>query len=134
MSFSPIDDSTRTQITRDLAEAAGRGINGSVDEIVASFEHDLEGYLQLDPDLQEEFPRGETARMYGTALGDALCRELAMTWQLLSDDYGTDLVVAEPGDDAQDRRYAAPLVIVDMRFEDDEPGKLTTFVNQLRAR
>lgn len=135
MSFSPIDDSTATQITNDLAEAAVRGINGSVDDIVASFERDLELYLGLDHDLQQEFPRGETARIYGTALGDGLCREMGMRWQVLSDDYGTDLVVATSGEDSGGgRRYVAPLVVVSSRFDDDAPGKLTTFVEQFRDR
>lgn len=130
MSFSPIDDATRTQITADLAEAAVRGINGATDDIVASFERDLGHYLGLDPDLQREFPRGETARIYGTALGEALCRELDLSWQMLADDYGTDLVVA---DDAGEH-YAAPLVVVMSRFDDEETGKLTAFVKQFRAR
>ncbi|WIM68439.1 DUF3806 domain-containing protein [Corynebacterium breve] len=126
MSFSLIDDATQLQITRDLAEAAGRGINGSVDEIVTSFEHDLTHFLSLDPDLQREFQRGETARVYGTALGDAFCRELGFSWQILEDDFGTDLIVAS----ADGSKYTAPLVVVDARFDDEEPGKLTTFVER----
>ncbi|SES00510.1 DUF3806 domain-containing protein [Corynebacterium cystitidis] len=139
MSFSPIDDATRTQITYDLAAAALRGINGSVDDIVASFERELEQFLGLDPDLQQEFPRGQTARIYGTALGDALCRELGFSWQVLADDYGTDLVVASSHkdgkmNDREKRHYTAPLVVVSSRFDDEAPGKLTAFVKQFRAR
>ena len=44
----------------------------------------------------------------------------------LIDAYGTDLVVTSP-----DREmYTAPLVVVDTRFEDEETGKLTTFIEQ----
>ncbi|WP_018297545.1 DUF3806 domain-containing protein [Corynebacterium lubricantis] len=129
MTFSRIDESTSLQLTRDLAEAAVRGINGSVADIVASFEADLGEYLALDPDLKQEFPRGETARIYGTALGDALTRELDLTWQILSDDYGTDLVVA----DSTGEKYTAPLIVVDSRFDDDETGKLTAFIDRFLA-
>ena len=39
------------------------------------------------------------------------------------------LVVARDIDTAEPK-YAAPMVIVDARFEDAEPGKLTAFVQQ----
>ena len=128
MAFEDIDSATRTQIEADLAEAAGRGINGSPADIVASFEEELADYLALPRDVQRAFPRGDTARIYGTALGEALVRE-GFSWQLLIDDYGTDLVVVKnPG--GADEKYTAPLVVVDQRFEDEEPGKLTGFLNQ----
>ncbi|MHA2788485.1 DUF3806 domain-containing protein [Corynebacterium sp. S7] len=129
MTFSPIDEPTSLQLTRDLAEAAGRGINGSLADIVESFEADLGEFLALDPDLKKSYPRGETARIYGSALGDALTRELELTWQILADDYGTDLVVA----DASGEKYAAPLVVVNSRFDDDETGKLTAFIDRFVA-
>ena len=126
MTFHDIDAATRTQIDRDLAEAAVAGINGSVRDIVASFEETLSDYLSLDPDLRRTYSRGDVARMYGTALGDAFIREHGFEWQLLIDAYGTDLVVTSP-----DREmYTAPLVVVDTRFEDEETGKLTTFIEQ----
>ena len=83
-------------------------------------------YLALDPDLRRAYSRGDIARMYGTALGDAFIREHDFAWQLLIDDYGTDLVVTSPDHDM----YTAPLVVVDTRFEDEEPGKLTAFIKQ----
>ena len=126
MTFHDIDAATRTQIDRDLAEAAVAGINGSIDDIVAAFEETLGEYLALDPDLRRSYSRGDIARMYGTALGDAFIREHGFEWQLLVDAYGTDLVVTSP-----DREmYAAPLVVVDTRFEDEETGKLTAFIEQ----
>ncbi|WP_291314948.1 DUF3806 domain-containing protein [Corynebacterium sp. UBA2622] len=129
MAFSEISDATRTRIEADLAEAAGRGINGGVDAIAATFEDVLTEYLTRDADLRRDFPRGETARIFGTALGEALVRDHGFAWRMLADDYGTDLVVAR-GVGAPDEKYTAPLVVVDSRFEDDEPGKLTTFVTQ----
>jgi len=126
MEFHDIDAATRSQIDRDLAEAAVAGVNGSIDDIVASFEEVLSEYLALDPDLRREYSRGDVARMYGTALGDAFIREHDFAWQLLMDDYGTDLVVTSPDHDM----YTAPLVVVDTRFEDEEPGKLTAFIKQ----
>ena len=128
MAFEDIDSATTTQIEADLAEAAGRGINGSPADIVESFEAELADYLALPPDVRRAFPRGDTARLYGTALGQALVRE-GFQWQLLIDDYGTDLVVARDVESSEPK-YAAPLVIVDARFEDEEAGKLTTFVQQ----
>ena len=92
MAFADIDSATQSQIDADLAEAAGRGINGSPADIVGSFEADLTDYLALPPDVRRSYPRGETARIYGTALGEALVRE-GFQWQLLADDFGTDLVV-----------------------------------------
>lgn len=128
MAFSDIDDPTQRQIDADLAEAAGRGINGSPADIVGSFEATLADYLALPADARRAYPRGETARIFGTALGQALVRE-GFAWQLLADDYGTDLVVAKhPGE--KDEKYTAPLVVVDQRFEDEEPGKLTEFLGQ----
>lgn len=128
MAFADIDSATQSQIDADLAEAAGRGINGSPADIVGSFEADLTDYLALPPDVRRSYPRGETARIYGTALGQALVRE-GFSWKLLSDAYGTDLVVVKnPGE--ADEKYAAPLVVVDQRFEDEEPGKLTEFLGQ----
>ncbi|WKD58019.1 hypothetical protein CAPI_07405 [Corynebacterium capitovis DSM 44611] len=124
MAFSDIDPQTRTQIDRDLAEAAGRGIGGTPRDVAETFESTLADYLSLDPDLQRTFPRGETARMYGTALGEAFVREHGYSWAYLDDDYGTDLVVNR-GDS-----YTAPLVVVSARFDDDAPGKLTTFVDR----
>ena len=50
-------------------------------------------------------------------------------WQLLIDDYGTDLVVAKDVGGAGEK-YTAPLVVVDQRFEDEEPGTLTKFLGQ----
>ena len=126
MEFHDIDAATRSQIDRDLAEAAVAGINGSIDDIVASFEETLGDYLALDPDLRRAYSRGDIARMYGTALGDAFIREHNFAWQLLIDDYGTDLVVTSPDHDM----HTAPLVVVDTRFEDEEPGKLTAFIKQ----
>ena len=126
MEFHDIDAATRSQIDRDLAEAAVAGINGSIDDIVASFEETLGDYLALDPDLRRAYSRGDIARMYGTALGDAFIREHNFAWQLLIDDYGTDLVVTSPDHDM----YTAPLVVVDTRFEDEKPGKLTAFIKQ----
>lgn len=126
MAFHDIDAPTRSQIDLDLAEAAVEGINGSIDDIVASFEERLAAYLALDAAQRRDYPRGETARMFGTALGDAFIREHGFEWQLLIDDYGTDLVVASPARDM----YTAPLVVVDTRFEDEEPGKLTAFIKQ----
>lgn len=128
MAFSDIDAQTRTMIEADLAEAAGRGINGSPADIVGSFEAELAGYLALPRDVQRAYPRGETARIYGTALGEALVRE-GFCWQLLSDAYGTDLVVVRDAGGA-DENYTAPLIVVDQRFEDEEPGKLTEFLGQ----
>lgn len=128
MAFADIDSDTSTQIEADLAEAAGRGINGSPADIVGSFEADLTDYLALPHDVRRSYPRGETARVYGTALGQALVRE-GFSWKLLSDAYGTDLVVVKnPGE--ADEKYTAPLVVVDQRFEDEEPGKLTEFLGQ----
>lgn len=124
MAFKDVDPATRRQIDADLAEAAGRGLNGSPQDIVGSFEAELTDYLALPPDVRRAYPRGTTARIYGTALGEALVREEGFRWQLLSDDYGTDLVVA------QGEKYTAPIVVVDQRFEDDEPGKLTAFLGQ----
>ncbi|WP_175935380.1 DUF3806 domain-containing protein [Corynebacterium sp. Marseille-P4321] len=124
MAYTDIDSATRTQIEADLAEAAGRGINGHASDIVASFEAELADYLALPADVRRSFPRGETARIFGTALGQALVRDEGFAWQLLIDDYGTDLVVA------RGENYTAPLVVVDQRFEDEEPGKLTVFLEQ----
>lgn len=124
MAYTDIDSATRTQIEADLAEAAGRGINGHASDIVASFEAELADYLALPADVRRSFPRGETARIFGTALGQALVRDEGFAWQLLIDDYGTDLVVASG------EKYTAPLVVVDQRFEDEEPGKLTVFLEQ----
>ncbi len=124
MAFNDIDSATRRQIEADLAEAAGRGVNGSPADIVGSFEAELTDYLALPADVRRAFPRGETARIFGTALGEALVREEGFTWQLLHDDYGSDLVVKN-GD-----KYMAPTVVVDQRFEDEEPGKLTVFLGQ----
>ncbi|OEX98301.1 hypothetical protein A0K93_08590 [Corynebacterium sp. BCW_4722] len=124
MAYTDIDSATRTQIEADLAEAAGRGINGHASDIVASFEAELADYLALPADVRRSFPRGETARIFGTALGQALVRDEGFAWQLLIDDYGTDLVVA------RGEKYTAPLVVVDQRFEDEEPGKLTVFLEQ----
>ena len=126
MAYTDIDSATRTQIEADLAEAAGRGINGHASDIVASFEAELADYLALPADVRRSFPRGETARIFGTALGQALVRDEGFAWQLLIDDYGTDLVVTSPDHDM----YTAPLVVVDTRFEDEEPGKLTAFIAQ----
>ena len=128
MAFEDIDSATQTQIEADLAEAAGRGINGSPADIVESFEAELADYLALPPDVRRAFPRGDTARLYGTALGQALVRE-GFQWQLLIDDYGTDLVVAKDVGSAGEK-YTAPLVVVDQRFEDEEPGTLTKFLGQ----
>lgn len=128
MAFADIDSATTTQIEADLAEAAGRGINGSPADIVESFEAELADYLALPPDVRRAFPRGATARLYGTALGQALVRE-GFQWQLLIDDYGTDLVVAKDVGSAGEK-YTAPLVVVDQRFEDEEPGTLTKFLGQ----
>lgn len=128
MAFAEIDDQTRAQIDADLAEAAGRGINGSPADIVGSFEAELADYLALPRDVQRAYPRGETARVYGTALGQALVRE-GFAWQLLSDAYGTDLVVVRDAGGPEEK-YTAPLIVVDQRFEDEEPGKLTEFLGQ----
>lgn len=128
MAFADIDSATQTQIDADLAEAAGRGINGSPADIVRSFEAELADYLALPTDVRRSFPRGETARLYGTALGQALVRE-GFTWQLLHDAYGTDLVVVKDAGGTNEK-YTAPLVVVDQRFEDEEPGKLTEFLGQ----
>lgn len=133
MAFTDLDPQTRAQLDRDLAEAAGRGINGDVDAVVRSFEDTLAYYLGLPADVRRSYPRGETARIFGTALGAALVRDHGFAWRLLIDDYGTDLVVARDVDDAEPK-YAAPLVIVDTRFEDEEPGKLTTFLEQFLDR
>ncbi|MCT2339056.1 DUF3806 domain-containing protein [Corynebacterium sp. p3-SID1056] len=129
MAFTDLDPQTQAQLDRDLAEAAGRGINGDVDAVVKSFEDTLAYYLTLPADVRRSYPRGETARIFGTALGAALVREHGFAWQLLIDDYGTDLVVARDVESSEPK-YAAPLVIVDARFEDEEAGKLTTFVQQ----
>ncbi|QPK83840.1 DUF3806 domain-containing protein [Corynebacterium qintianiae] len=123
--FADIDAQTRSQIETDLLEAAARGISGDAGTIAESFEAVITEYLSMDPDLKRSFPRGETARIYGTALGDALVRGHGFTWKLLSDAYGTDLVVAE-----NPERYTAPIVVVDSRFEDEEPGRLTAFLQQ----
>lgn len=128
MAFADIDSATQTQIEADLAEAAGRGINGSPADIAESFEAELADYLALPPDVRRSFPRGDTARLYGTAFGQALVRE-GYKWQLLIDDYGTDLVVAKDVGSASEK-YTAPLVVVDQRFEDEEPGTLTKFLGQ----
>ena len=55
--------------------------------------------------------------------------ELHPARQLLIDDYGTDLVVAKDVGSASEK-YTAPLVVVDQRFEDEEPGTLTKFLGQ----
>ncbi|AKV58773.1 DUF3806 domain-containing protein [Corynebacterium riegelii] len=123
MAFEPIDSATQTQIDRDLAEAIGRGIGGTPQDVVSAFENELADFLALPADVQRSFPRGETARIYGTALGQALVRE-GYSWALLIDAYGTDLVVHK------DEKYAAPMIVVDQRFEDEETGKLTTFLEQ----
>lgn len=128
MAFSDIDAQTRTMIEADLAEAAGRGIGGTPADVAGSFEAELRNYLALPRDVQRSYPRGETARVYGTALGEALVRE-DFQWQLLADDFGTDLVVVRDAG-GPDEKYTAPLVVVDQRFEDDEPGKLTAFLGQ----
>lgn len=128
MAFHDIDDQTRSTIEADLAEAAGRGINGSPADIVGSFEAELTDFLALPPDVRRAYPRGETARIYGTALGEALVRE-GFAWRLLVDDFGADLVVARDPE-GPDEKYLAPLVVVDQRFEDEEPGKLTAFLGQ----
>ena len=75
MAFADIDSATQTQIEADLAEAAGRGINGSPADIAESFEAELADYLALPADVRRSFPRGDTARLFGTALGQALVRE-----------------------------------------------------------
>lgn len=129
MAFTDLDPQTQAQLDRDLAEAAGRGINGDIDAVVKSLEDTLAYYLTLPADVRRSYPRGETARIFGTALGAALVREHGFAWQLLIDDYGTDLVVARDVESSEPK-YAAPLVIVDARFEDEEAGKLTTFVQQ----
>lgn len=129
MAFTDLDPQTQAQLDRDLAEAAGRGINGDIDAVVKSFEDTLAYYLTLPADVRRSYPRGETARIFGTALGAALVREHGFAWQLLIDDYGTDLVVARDVESSEPK-YAAPLVIVDARFEDEDAGKLTTFVQQ----
>ena len=123
MAFEPIDSATQTQIEADLAEAIGRGIGGTPQDVVGSFEAELTDFLALPTDVRREYPRGETARIYGTALGQALVRE-GFSWALLVDAYGTDLVVH------QGEKYVAPMVVVDQRFEDEEPGKLTVFLGQ----
>ncbi|MCP1387669.1 DUF3806 domain-containing protein [Corynebacterium sp. TA-R-1] len=128
MAFTDLDSATRRQLESDLAEAAGRGIGGAVTDVVGQFEAELTDYLALPADVRRSYPRGETARLYGTALGEALVRE-GFTWQLLIDDYGTDLVVVRDAGGA-DQKYTAPLIVVDQRFEDEEPGKLTTFIGQ----
>lgn len=129
MAFTDLDPQTQAQLDRDLAEAAGRGINGDIDAVVKSFEDTLAYYLTLPADVRRSYPRGETARIFGTALGAALVREHGFAWQLLIDNYGTDLVVARDVESSEPK-YAAPLVIVDARFEDEDAGKLTTFVQQ----
>ena len=128
MAFTDIDSATQRRLEADLAEAAGRGINGSVHDIVGSFEAELTDYLALPADVRRSYPRGETARIYGTALGQALVRE-GFAWQLLIDDFGTDLVVVRDAGGA-DEKYTAPMIVVDQRLEDEEPGKLTTFIEQ----
>ena len=128
MAFEPIDSATQTQIDRDLAEAIDRGIGGTPQDVVSAFENKLADFLALPADVQRSFPRGETARIYGTALGQALVRE-GYSWALLIDAYGTDLVVAKDVGSASEK-YTAPLVVVDQRFEDEEPGTLTKFLGQ----
>lgn len=125
MAFEPIDAQTQTQIDNDLAEAIGRGIGGTPAEVVGAFEAELTDFLALPADARREYPRGETARIYGTAFGQALVRE-GFAWAMLIDAYGTDLVVATPDGE----KYVAPLVVVHQRFEDEEPGKLTEFLGQ----
>lgn len=129
MAFNDIDSDTRSQIERDLAAAGERGISGDATAIAESFEAVITEYIALDDAGKRSYPRGETARLYGTALGDALVRDHGFSWQLLSDDYGTDLVVAQ-----SDERYTAPLVVVDARFEDKEPGRLTAFLKQFLGK
>ncbi|UIZ92755.1 DUF3806 domain-containing protein [Corynebacterium sp. CNCTC7651] len=124
MTFTDLDSATRRQLEANLAEAAGRGIGGAIQDVVGQFEAELTDYLALPADVRRSYPRGETARIYGTALGQALVRE-GFSWQLLIDDYGTDLVVV-----GAEQKYAAPIVVVDQRFEDEEPGKLTAFIGQ----
>lgn len=119
MAFTDIDSATRAQLDADLAEAAARGITGSPHDVVAEFEAELAVYLALPPDARRDYPRGETARLFGTALGSSL---ESFSWALLSDAYGTDLVVHHG------EKYMAPMVVVDQRFEDEEPGKLTKFL------
>ena len=129
MAFTDLDSQTRAQLDRDLAEAAGRGINGDVDAVVKSVEDTLAYYLGLPADVRRGYPRGETARIFGTALGAALVRDHGFAWRVLIDDYGTDLVVAKDVGSAGEK-YTAPLVVVDQRFEDEEPGTLTKFLGQ----
>lgn len=126
--FADIDARTRAQLETDHLEAAARGITGDAFAIADSFEATLTEYLAMDPDLKRDFPRGETARLYGTALGDALVSEHGFTWKVLSDDYGTDLVVMQTP-----QHFTAPMVVVDARFEDEESGRLSAFLTQFLA-
>ncbi|AWB83686.1 DUF3806 domain-containing protein [Corynebacterium liangguodongii] len=127
--FSDIDAATRAQIDADLAAASTRGISGGIDDIVESFESVVTEFLSLDAERKRSYPRGETARIFGTALGDALVRDHNFAWRLLSDDYGTDLVVAR-GEGSEEEKYTAPIVVVDLRFDDEEPGRLRAFITQ----
>lgn len=129
MTFHAIDAQTQTSIDNALAEAAAQGLNGPARVIVERFEGILEDFLALPRDTQRSYPRGDTARVVGTALGDAFVRDYGFAWKLLKDDYGTDLVVVRDPD-SNSPKYTAPIMVVDARFDDDATGKLTTFLEQ----
>ena len=129
MTFHAIDAQTQTSIDNALAEAAAQRLNGPARVIIERFEGLLEDFLALPRDAQRSDPRGDTARIVGTALGDAFVRDYGFTWKLLKDDYGTDLVVVRDAD-TNSPKYTAPIMVVDARFDDDATGKLTTFLEQ----
>ena len=129
LTFHAIDAQTQTSIDNALAEAAAKGLNGPARVIIERFEGLLEDFLALPRDAQRSYPRGDTARIVGTALGDAFVRDYGFTWKLLKDDYGTDLVVVRDAD-TNSPKYTAPIMVVDARFDDDATGKLTTFLEQ----
>ena len=129
MTFHAIDAQTQTSIDNALAEAAAQGLNGPAHAIVKRFEEVLADFLALPRDARRNYPRGDTARIVGTALGDAFVRDYGFAWKLLKDDYGTDLVVVRDPD-SNSSKYTAPIMVVDARFDDDATGKLTTFLDQ----
>lgn len=123
MQVAEPDDDDRQWIEDNLRVAEQIGFGTTPPKLFEAFEKTLADYLAAEEDLD---PTPFMAA-FGIAVGEYLRRELAMQWQVITDDYGTDLAILRKAPDGS-LVYSCPIIVVGKRFDENyQDGQLEQF-------
>ncbi|MGD7001841.1 DUF3806 domain-containing protein [Corynebacterium halotolerans] len=121
------DADTRQWIDDNLRVAGDTGFGTTPPKLFEAFEQTLADYLAAS--AEEKIDPTPFMASFGIAVGEYLRRELGMAWQVITDDYGTDLAILKEAPDGS-LVYSCPIVVVGKRFDADyENGQLEEFCN-----